>query len=258
MPNQGDFRDLKTTEAGLPIIIVSVGTGASILQSLGNTELTGQLARGEAEKHVIKRLKGHVIVFGYNHPGRYVVEKLEELCLDYVVITKDPDIYQELVKKEVYVLLENATQPIAALKDAGLESASTVVVDHINDPDNMLFILSARKLQPEIRIITVVHDSQLIDTTKNAGADLVIPSSVAVGQLLALSAVTKDLVGIVFSEKIGTKEIAQFTVFQVFKAHWEETQGGCGKSTVVGVVRNEELVKNIFDPALQSARMTRS
>jgi len=45
---------------------------------------------------------------------------------------------------------------------------------------------------------------------KNAGADVVIPSSVTVGHLLALSAVTRDLVGVVFSKKIGTKEIAEF------------------------------------------------
>jgi ribosomal protein L14 len=60
----------------------------------------------------------------------------------------------------------------------------------------------------------MVHDQSLIDTAQNAGAHMVIPSQVTVGHLLALSAVTKDLVVVVFSEKIGTKEIAQLSIFE--------------------------------------------
>ena len=60
-------------------------------------------------------------------------------------------------------------------------------------------------MRPDIRIICVVHDQGLIETAKNAGADMVIPSSITVGHLLALSAVTKDLVGVVFSREDRNK-----------------------------------------------------
>lgn len=250
VPNHGDFYSMNRIEASLLIImiVVSVGAGASILQSTMNTVLNGELARGEAEKKMIGKLKSHVIVFGYSHVGKYVIEKLEQLGLDYVVITKDPNVYQELVKQKVYVVLEHETRPIQALEEAGITKASIVVVSHINDPDNMLFILSARKLRPDIRIITVVHDTAIVDTAKNAGADVVIPSSVTVGHLLALSAVTKDLVGIVFSEKVGTKEIAQFTVFHSSPLVGKTLSQIAEKATVIAVVRNNQLIRNIFEP----------
>jgi voltage-gated potassium channel len=248
VPNGGNFATLNRTEAVLLIvmIIVSVGTAASTLQSTMSTVVNGALAKGEAEKRMIKRLKNHVIVFGYGDTGRYVIDKLEALGLDYTVITKDPHSYEELMKNNKLAVLEHETQPIEALKAAGIEKATVVVAAHTNDPDNMLLVLSARKLRPNIRIISVVHSDSLMETAKNAGADVVIPSSVTVGHLLALSAITKDLVGIVFSEKLGTKEIAQFSVFPSSKLLGQGLEAVSKYAVIIGVVRGDQVVQNIF------------
>jgi Trk K+ transport system NAD-binding subunit len=248
VPNGGNFSTLNRTEAFLLIIliIISVGAGASIVQSTVNAAVESALTKGEAEKRLISRLKNHVIVFGYSHLGIYVTEKLDELGYDYVVITKDNTVFQNLLKKDVLAVLEHETQPIVALQSANIEKAGLVVVAHVNDPDNMLFILSARKLRPDIRIVSVVHDSTLIETAKNAGADMVVPASVTVGHLLALSAVTKDLVGIVFSEKIGTKEIAQFSVFKRSSLIGKGLEEVSKYARVIGVVRGNDVVSNMF------------
>jgi voltage-gated potassium channel len=253
VPNGGNFITLPRPEAALLIvmILISVGAAASVLQGTVNTVVNGDLARGEAERRLIKRLKDHVIVFGYAHLGRYVADKLEGLGIDCVVVTHDPAIYEALTKKKVLAVLEHENRPIVALKEAGIESASTIIAAHEKDPDNMLIILSARRLKPSIRIITVVHDDQLMDTAKNAGADVVIPSSVSVGHLLALSATTKDLVGVVFSERVGTKEIAQFTVFKSSKLIGLKLQDLTNLAHVIGIVRNGELIQNVFDPDLR-------
>ncbi len=200
------------------------------------------LARSEADRKLISKLKEHVIVFGYTHLGRYVLEKLDDLGFDYVVLTRDPNIYHELLKKNIFTILEYQTQPIIALREAGIERAAIVVVAHDVDADNMLVILSARKLRPDVRIITVVHDRNLIETAKNAGADMVIPASVTVGHLLALSAVTKDLVGVVFSEKMGTKEIAQFSIFKKSVLIGKGMQEVSKFATVIGVIRDVSSV----------------
>ena len=253
VPNGGNFLTLNRTEAGLLVvmIIVSVGTGASLLQSTVNAAVNTSLARGEAEKRLVGRLKGHVIIFGYTHMGRYVAEKLDEMGIDYVVTTKDPNMFQELLKQKILAVLEVETRPIAALKDAGIERAAMVVVAHSSDPDNMLFILSARKLRPDVRIVTVVHDEALVETARNAGADVVIPSSVTVGHLLALSAVTKDLVGVVFSEKVGTKEIAEFSVFKSSPLIGKGLQEVAKLAVIIGVVRGDEVLQNIFEPVFK-------
>jgi voltage-gated potassium channel len=252
VPHGGDFTAIPLSEDVLLIamIIVSVGAAASLLQATVNAVVNGDLARGEAEKSLIKKMKKHVIIFGYAHLGRYVAEKLGEIGVDYVVVTHDPTIYDSLVKKKVMVVLQLENRPIVALKEAGIATASTLIAAHDRDPENMLTTLSARRIRQDIRIISVVHDEQLTDTAKNAGADVVIPSSVSVGHLLALSAVTRDLVGIVFSEKVGTKEIAQFSVFKSSKLIGKKLPELTEFAHVIGIVRGGELIQNVFDPGL--------
>jgi voltage-gated potassium channel len=253
VPHGGNFLALPRGEAALLIVMIifSVGAGASIVQSTVGVAVKGQIAKGEAEKRVIERLKGHVIVFGYAHLGRYVSEKLKEMGVDYVVVTRDPHAHEDLLRRSVMTILEFETRPIDALKEAGIARAAMVVVSHEKDPDNMLVILSARKLRPDVRIVTVVHDPNLVETAKDAGADVVIPSSVTLGHLLAISAVTKDLVGVVFSEKIGTKEIAQFSVFKASPLIGKPMQEVAKLALIIGVVRADSVAQDIFDPAFR-------
>ena len=252
VPNNGNFYTINPAEEVLLIvmIVVSVGAAASLLQATVNAVVNGDLARGEAEKSLIKRMKRHTIIFGYANVGRYVADKLDEIGVDYVVITHDPAIRDVLAKKKVRVVLQQENRQMAALKEAGIDEASTLIATHERDSENILTMLSARRLRPDIRIVSVVHDEQLTGTAKNAGADVVVPSSVSVGHLLALSAVTRDLVGIVFSEKVGTKEIAQFSVFKTSKLIGKKLPDLTRLAHVIGLVRGGELIQNVFDPGL--------
>lgn len=253
VPNGGNFVTLNHTEAVLLIVLIfiSVGAAASLLQETVSSVVNGDLARGAAERSLIQRLKGHVIVVGYSHLGRYVADKLGGLGLDTVVVTRDPAVYDRLLKEKALVVHELDNRPVLAMKEAGVERAGTLIAAHEKDTDNVVMILSARRLRPDLRIISVVHDDELTETVRNAGADVVIGSSVSVGHLLALSATTKDLVGIVFSEKVGTKEIAQFTVFRRSPLIGRPLADLTPSAHVVGIVRKEELLRNLFDPALR-------
>ncbi|MDA4118422.1 MAG: NAD-binding protein, partial [Thaumarchaeota archaeon] len=253
VPHGGNFVNLPRGEASLLIvlIILSVGAGASIVQSTVGAAVKSEMAKGEAEKKMISRLKGHAVLFGYAHLGRYVAEKFEELGMDYVVVTRDPHAYDELLRKGVLTVLEVESRPIDALREAGIERAAMVVASHEKDTDNVLIIISARKLKPDVRIVAVVHDPNLIETTKIAGADVTIPSSVTLGHLLAISAVTKDLVGVVFSEKMGTKEIAQFSVFKASPLIGKSMQQVAKLALVIGVIRGQSVLQDVFDPAFR-------
>ena len=253
VPNGGNFYTMPAGEAVFLIImiIVSVGAGASIVQGAVNTVVSGDLGKAEAQKQLVSRLKNHVIVFGYGHLGKYVVQKLEDIGFDYVVLTRDPNLYHSLIARGVFSVLEIETHPIEALNEAGIGKASTVVVAHTEDSANMLVVLSARKLRPDIRIISVVHDEDLIETAKTAGADMVIPSSVTVGHMLALSAVTKDLVGVVFSEKIGTQEIAQFSIFKNSPLIGKGLQEVSILAAIIGLIRDNQVIRDIYGSNFQ-------
>ena len=251
VPNGGNFFTMNSTEAVLLIImiIISVGAGTSLIQSSFNALRDGDLAKGAAEERMIKKLKGHAIIMGYSHLGRYVTEKLDELGFDNAIVTRDPEIYKELLKQNAFVVSENENHPIMALKEAGLDKASIIIAAQDEDSRNMLIILAVRKMRPDIRIVSVINDQDLIETAKTAGADVVIPASITVGRLLALSAVTKNLVGVVYSEKIGTKEIAEFSIFKTSKLIGKGLQEVSKFATIIGVVRDDTVVSGIFDPS---------
>jgi Trk K+ transport system NAD-binding subunit len=63
--------------------------------------------------------------------------------------------------------------------------------------------------------------------------------------------VTKDIVGVVFSEKIGTKEIAEFSIFKssplIGKGLGEITD----LAVVIGVIRKEQVLQRIYDPSFR-------
>jgi Trk K+ transport system NAD-binding subunit len=250
VPNGGNFFTMDPEEAVLLIfmIIISVGAAASLLQSSFDLLRDGDLAKGAAEERMIKRLKGHAIIMGYSHLGRYVAEKLDELGFDNAIVTRDPSIYHDLLKRNVFTVLENENHPIKALKEAGLDKAAIIIAAQDEDSRNMLIILAVRKLRPDIRIVSVINDQDLVETARSAGADVIIPSSVTVGRLLALSAVTKNLVGVVFSEKIGTKEIAEFSIFKTSKLIGKGLHEVSKYATIIGVVRDDAVVSSVFDP----------
>jgi voltage-gated potassium channel len=251
VPNGGNFFTMNSDEAVLLIImiIISVGAATSLLQSVFTSLTDGDLSRGAAEERMIKKLKGHAIIMGYSHLGRYVAEKLDELGFDNAIITRDKEVYRDLLNKKAFVVLENENHPIVALNEAGLSRASIIIAAQDEDSRNMLIILAVRKMRPNIRIVSVINDQDLVETAKTAGADVVIPASITVGRLLALSAVTRNMVGVVYSEKIGTKEIAEFSIFKTSKLIGKGLQEVSKFATIIGVVRDDMVVKNIFDPA---------
>jgi Trk K+ transport system NAD-binding subunit len=247
-PDNGNLFAMNRNEVLLLIVlmVVSVGSGASLVQSTISRAVS-EGGRAELKERLIKRLKKHVIVYGYSHMGKYIVEKLEQLGYDYVVITRINAVYDQLLKSDIFVVLENETDIIGALKTAGIEKASLVIVADVNDSDNMRFILTTRKLRPDVQIHTVVHDPSLVEMEKAAGADVVIPSTVAVGNLLAFSADNRDLVGVVFTQKMKTEGISQYTVSAQSPIVGKKLKDVPQSMNIIGALRGGRPAPNLFD-----------
>jgi len=248
-PNNGNVFAMNRNEVIMVIVlmIVSVGSGASLLQSTISVA-TSEHGRAEAKKRLVRRLKKHIIVYGYNHMGKYVDEKLDEIGFDYVVISRDANVVQDLTNDNVFAVLETQTDPIKALKSAGIDKASKIIVADTNDSENIRFILTARKLRPDIKIHTVVQDPSLIETAKDAGADVVIPSSVAVGKLLAFSAGSEDYVGVLSLKRgTATQSISEFRIKASSPLIGKRLQEVAEHAKIVGVERRGTIVGKIFD-----------
>ena len=244
-PNNGNFTTMNKTEAILVmgLIIASVTAGASFFNSMVGVTANKTRFKEEATKRLVSRLKNHIIVYGYTHMGKYVDDKLDEIGSDYVVISRDANVVQDLLNDNVFAVLETQTNPIKALQTAGIDKASKVIVTDVNDSDNLRFILTTRKLRPDIKIHTVVHDPSLVETAKDAGANVVIPASVAVGRLLAFSG---DSIGVLFSGKIGP-QVFEFRINKSSSLIGKRLQEVSKHAKIAGVERGGDIVGNFFD-----------
>ncbi len=194
------------------IFLVSVGAAASIVQTVMSQMVNRELWTEEVLRREVEKMKDHVIVMGYSYLGQYVGQKLQDMDVPYVVIVRHDQDLARLRNQGVPAFASTVAEFHKALEEVGVRRASTMICTFGEDPDNLIAILYANKVHPELRIITVVHDSDLVPSAKMAGADVVVPTANILGDLLGLSAVSREVAGVILSSKVPGRYLAEFEV----------------------------------------------
>jgi len=196
----------------IAVFIISVGSAASLVQSTVATLLRREYLMQNLDEVKAKNMRGHVIVMGYSFLGKYVTEKIKDLGLTSVVIAKD-EIQAQIARTQGWIAIASPiTSVFEALAKAGIPNARAVVVTYDDDGDNMLAVMSAKRLNPRARVITIVNERELAEGLKSAQADTVITPSDIIGQMLAVSTVSGEVAGAFTSPEIGTRGIADFEI----------------------------------------------
>ena len=79
------------------------------------------------------------------------------------------------------------------LRQAGVETATQVIITTDRDDSNVLATLTVRQLNPDAWIVVSAREQENVPLMKQSGADSVITSSDAVGRLLGLSSLSPTL-----------------------------------------------------------------
>lgn len=139
----------------------------------------------------IARLSGHTIVCGGGYTGGHVVRELAATGRSFVLIEQSVDSVKQLTElagSEFPVVLGDATED-DALTAAGVERAERLVACISNDKDNLIITISARILNPELRIVCRCVDERHQGKIRKAGADSVVSLSRIGGLRLVSEAV---------------------------------------------------------------------
>lgn len=129
----------------------------------------------------IKKLDGHYIVCGAGYTGESICEELQKTRREFVVIDKDPEVCAKHQERGWLVVQGNALQD-EVLEKAGIKKAKGICCALDDDPDNMFITISARALNPRMRVVSEVHDDDVKDRLLRSGADAVV-SSMSIGGL---------------------------------------------------------------------------
>ena len=178
------------------LIVFGIGVGGYAVANLTSFIIEGQiryLIRGrKMEKQIIK-LKNHIIVCGYGKTGTDIVGELTKLNKQFVVIEKDEQKVEELKEHGLLVLFGDATDD-EILEKAGVSRAKGLIASVSNDADNVYIVLSAKGMNPKLRIIALSIDDQSRKKLIRAGADNVVSPYAIAGRRMARLLLTPGIV----------------------------------------------------------------
>ncbi len=139
---------------------------------------------GVKDRTMVKNLKNHVIVCGGGRVGKNVCMKLKDGKQGIVVIDKDDARIESLKREGFHAILGDANDE-RVLRTAGVEHAHSLAAVIGDDGDNLLTILTAKELNPDLSVAARANDENIVSKLKHAGAEVVILPEVVGGLKLA-------------------------------------------------------------------------
>lgn len=175
-------------------------TGASVLVYATSSfvelvlegTIRGYFARRRMED-AIGKLNGHYILCGYGRVGRKIAEEFANEDVDFVVIDeKESEV--ERCLEDGYLALRGNASDNAVLEAVGIKRAKGLVAAVDSDADNLFVTFSARKMNPELRIVARANSEESATKLKQAGADRSLSPYAVEGRRLAAFAIQPEIV----------------------------------------------------------------
>jgi voltage-gated potassium channel len=140
-------------------------------------------------KLIQKNLHDHILIAGFGVSNDKALEELLKRgtpARRIVVIDDDRDALDRAAECGVAILQGDSTRDETLLA-AHVDRATALLVSTGRDDSNILVVLTARKLSPDVNISVTIRESDNEDIAKQAGADTVINPVSFSGLLLASS-----------------------------------------------------------------------
>jgi voltage-gated potassium channel len=178
--------------------LTGFGTVTFLFASLATFFLESDLdysLRTRRMEKAIRKLQGHYILCGFGRVGRNVATELSNTGRAFVAI--DSDELQFDAQREHFpnlLHLHGDATDDDLLLAAHLSQAAGVFAVTGDDSRNLMIILTARQLNPSIRVVARCHEIRNVAKMKKAGADTVISPDFAGGMRIASSMIRPHVV----------------------------------------------------------------
>lgn len=198
------------------LIITSVAIYGYLVSIVSSFVIEGAFRKNFKSYRVHKKMKrkrGHVIVCGYGRNGKQATVDLEEQGQDFVVIDLDEEVFLEVEKSKGLFVLGDATDENVLLK-ARVEYAKALITTMPSDALNTFVVLTARELNPHLKIISRCSEIQSESKLRRAGADNIIMPDIVGGQKMARLVTQPDIVE--FLDKVLLQSVTEVNLEEVF------------------------------------------
>lgn len=179
------------------LIFASLGSlayvGSNLARFVFDGELVNYLKTYRVDKK-IQKLKDHVIIIGFGRNGEQVATELRECGIEFVVIDKRDNVISRLRENEELLYIKGDATHEDVLRQAGVDNARALVAATPNDADNVFVALTARSMNPGLKIVSRASEPGSVSKLKRAGVTNVIMPERIGGQRMAKLVIQPDVV----------------------------------------------------------------
>jgi voltage-gated potassium channel len=200
---------------GVSLVFLGIG---SLTQALLEFELSSFFGRRKMERE-IDRLTDHYIICGAGRVGRSAARELKRRPVPFVIVEQN-EAKAARYSSEWPILVGDATQE-PTLRQAHIERALGLVAATTTDAANLYIVLTARGLNPRLKIIARASEDDAEKHLLTAGADSVVSPYHFAGQRIAQSFLRPHVVSFLDTAtthlgidlEIGEIQVGQGSVF---------------------------------------------
>ncbi|MFQ3679674.1 MAG: potassium channel protein [Pseudanabaenaceae cyanobacterium] len=152
--------------------------------------------RARQSQRLMESLDRHYIVCGYGRTGRQVAFEFQAEGIAFVVVDMEPAEVEKAQAAGYKAVCGDATLDETLLR-LGIGRARGVVCALSSDAENLYVVLSAKTLNPAVRVISRASSEEAIAKLQRAGADAAISPYITGGKRLAASALRPQVLDFV-------------------------------------------------------------
>lgn len=177
------------------LMVFGVGSVFFTIGMLTQTLLEFELEKFFGTKKMlreIEKLSGHYILCGAGRVGHSAARELARKPVPFVIVEADRKRLEE--EPNEWLRLEGDATQEKVLRQAGIERAAGLVAATTTDATNIYIVLTARALNPKLKIIARASEEDAEKHLRTAGADSVISPYKSAGHRVAQSFLRPNVV----------------------------------------------------------------
>lgn len=198
------------------IILFGVGLLAFVVSSVTAFVVEGELTDIFGRKKMnreIEKLRDHYIVCGVGETGFHVADELLKTRRSFVAVDSNTQHLERLQTLGSVLFFEGDATRDEDLLQAGIDRARGLVATLPTDEANLFATITARELNPKLRIISKMIDDSAHRKFLRAGADAIV-SPTYIGGMRLVSELVRPTV-VTFLDKMLHGDEATFRVEEI-------------------------------------------
>ncbi len=179
------------------LLIFSFGVFGYVLTQVTKLIIEGVLRQSYREYKLRKKLiklTNHTIVCGYGRNGFQACQELASQGERFVIVEKRDNVVTRILEEPDLLFVQGDAASEEVLELAQIRHAKALITALPNDADNIFVVLTAREMNPSLKIISRASEFKSDVKLRHAGATNVIMPDRIGGQRMAKLVMQPDVV----------------------------------------------------------------